>query len=202
MLASAELPRGEARRAAERSAPSQVCPLDPHPPPQIGKLTRRSRSSDEPNCSRPCRNPGSRPCISGSFSAPLTRTPMRRTMPGCCAPAASGQAAAPPSAPAIDRFDPRPNGIQSRRSRPRHSRFLSSLGEIHVGAPLVSVRRSGAGGTLSAAFSAAARAPPTGHAAALPSSSAMNSRRPIIRSPRRRGRAASAAFPGRTSWRS
>src|SRR5262245_43321893 len=37
----------------------------------------------------------------------------------------------------------------------------------------------------------------TAHATAPPPSSVMNSRRTIIRSPRRRGRAASAGFPGR-----
>src|SRR5262249_25826786 len=42
----------------------------------------------------------------------------------------------------------------------------------------------------------------TGHIAAAPPISVMNSRRPIIRSPRRRGRATWAAPSGRAPWRS
>src|SRR5262245_28890344 len=38
-------------------------------------------------------------------------------------------------APAVDRFDSRPNGIRSLRSRPRHSRSLSVLGEMRAEGP-------------------------------------------------------------------
>jgi hypothetical protein len=53
-------------------------------------------------------------------------------------------------------------------------------------------------------YKAASRPPraASGHAAAVPPMSAMNSRRLIIRSPRRRGRAALAALRGRASVRS
>ena len=40
-----------------------------------------------------------------------------------------------PPAPAADQFDSRPSGIRSRRSRPRHSRFLSGPGEMRADAP-------------------------------------------------------------------
>ena len=79
--------------------------------------------------------PATRPRLTGSpatlntigivavaaFAAIAAGMRSRRSPRPACAPA-------PPPSPAVDRIDPRPNGIRSRRFVLRRSRFRSSLG--------------------------------------------------------------------------
>src|SRR5262245_35245246 len=55
------------------------------------------RPSVHPSSCKPCLNAASRRCHSGSFSASPCNIPMRRIRSPCCARAASGHVAAPPS---------------------------------------------------------------------------------------------------------
>ena len=96
-----------------------------------------------------------------------------------------------PPAPAADRFDSRPSGIRSPRSRPRHSRFPSGPGEMRADGPRIASGDVASRNPITGIAGCCARAA-SGHAAAAPPSSVMNSRR-FIRSPRRRARAAPAA---------
>jgi ubiquinone/menaquinone biosynthesis C-methylase UbiE len=77
------------------------------------------------------------------------------------------------------------SGIRSRRSRPRHSRSPSGLGEMRADDPRSCQTRWGGETPITGIADCCARAA-SGHAAAPPSSM-MNSRRLIIRSPRRLG---------------
>jgi hypothetical protein len=92
--------------------------------------------------------------------------------------------------PAIDRIDPQPSEFRSSCSGPRHSRLRSALcgmlkRKMRFPQPIQP------GGTQSQATGVAAPAPPAATPAAQPSP-AMNSRRLIRRSPRRRAQAPSA----------
>ena len=82
---------------------------------------RTLRLSDHPSLSSPCRNAANRALICGSSSARFDSTPMRRTRSICCARAATGHAAALPSAPRNSRrFMPAPDsGNLSYRVKPR-----------------------------------------------------------------------------------
>src|SRR5262245_12958919 len=55
------------------------------------------RPSIQPSCCSPCRKAVLRSCVSGSSAAWFISTPMRRIRSPCCARAANGHAAAPPS---------------------------------------------------------------------------------------------------------
>ena len=88
-------------------------------------------------------------------------------------------------------IDSRPSGIRSPRSRPRHSRSPSGPGEMRADGPRTPSGDVASRNPITGIAGCCARAA-SGHAAAAPPSSVMNSRR-FIRSPRRRGRAASAA---------
>ena len=96
----------------------------------------------------------------------------------------------------------RPAVFDRERSGPRRSRVRCSPARNAVD----SARMTGSSATqaprnpITGIAGCCARAA-SGHAAAAPPSSVMNSRR-FIRSPRRRGRAASAARRGRAPWRS
>jgi len=80
-------------------------------------------------------------------------------------------------APAADRTVPRPSGIRSPDSRPRHNRPLSGLGERPAGAP--SARQAIGRWPITGIAGCCARAA-NGHAAAAPPSAASNSRRPMV----------------------
>src|SRR5262249_2639399 len=58
---------------------------------------RTLRPMVQPNSCIPCRNAPIRVGVSGSSAAKVISTPMRRIRSGCCARAASGHVAAPPS---------------------------------------------------------------------------------------------------------
>ena len=114
-------------------------------------------------------------------------------------PRPDGEPGRPP-APAAGHIGPRPSGIRSPRSGPRHNpisfrpwRNPRRDSAMPSGDWLLRNPITGIAGCCARAAS--------GHAAAAPPSSVMNSRR-FIRSPRRRGRAATAARRGRAPWRS
>ena len=93
-----------------------------------------------------------------------------------------------------------PGGSRQARCVLQHSQFHSDPGErrrprAHIPKPTRHWRNP-----ITGIADCCARAA-SGHATAPPPSSDMNSRR-VIRSPRRRGRAASAALRGRAPWRS
>ena len=103
-----------------------------------------------------------------------------------------------PPAPADDRAGSRPNGIRSLRSRLRHSRSLRPC-EMRRSGPSGSSGRSGSARRSRRIRSACCARAASGHAAAAPPSSVMNSRRCsgrdvrfIARPPHRTVR---AAFP-------
>ena len=95
---------------------------------------------------------------------------------------------------------PQPSDIRSPRSGPRRSRFLQALTERRGRSRTDSSSDRPLKNPITGIAGCCARAA-SGQAAAAPPSSVMNSRR-FIRSPRRRGRAASAARRGRALWRS
>src|SRR5262249_59361675 len=66
------------------------------PAPQRASI-RRFVPTVHPNCCRPCANAMRRACPSESSAVKGSSTPTRRMRSGCCARAASGNAAAPPS---------------------------------------------------------------------------------------------------------
>ena len=103
-----------------------------------------------------------------------------------------------PPAPAVDRIGPRPSGIRSLRSGPRHSQLLSGPGGMRAQRGAYRSASALLRNPITGIAGCCARAA-SGHAAAAPPSSVMNSRR-FIRSPRRRGRAASAERQGRAPW--
>ena len=81
-----------------------------------------------------------------------------------------------PPAPAADRFDSRPSGIRSPRSRPRHSRCPSGPGEMRADGPRSRQAMWLSRNPITGIAGCCARAA-SGHAAAAPPSSVMNSRR-------------------------
>ena len=94
-----------------------------------------------------------------------------------------------PPAPAVDRFGPPPSDIRSPRSGHRRSRPRSALGRKAVRWPrVIWAEAARLRNPITGSAGCCARAA-SGQAAAAPPNSAMNSRR-LIRSPRRRGRAA------------
>src|SRR5262245_16550635 len=89
-----------ARRTSGRSASNSAAylrALSALPAPQRKSIVTL-RPTVQPNCCRLCKKTALRAWACGSSASRFTSTPMRRTPPGCCARAASGQvAAAPPS---------------------------------------------------------------------------------------------------------
>ncbi len=143
------------------------------------------RPSIQPSFSSPSRNAAMRACPTGSSAASGMSTPMRLTLSGRCARPASGHAAALPS-----------SVMNSRRltQSPRWSAvgWAKSIAVLYP-------RGHGAHTILPTRMERTAPLP-TLHAAAPPSS--MMSSRRFTRSPRRRGRAESAAYRCRAPWQS
>ena len=84
--------------------------------------------------------------------------------------------------------DPRPSDIRSRRSGPRYNPISFRPWRNAPTWRLGTGRGRGAEGTRPLASPSASRAPPSGHAAAAPPSSVMNSRRLMGSLPQARGR--------------
>ena len=159
----------------QESCPGDVAarPVEAGDQPGLDRDRRRSRRRSESSRSRPWPRV---PRESGSRTA--------RPLAGRTRSAASaGSRSYRPSSP---------SDIRSRRSGPRQNRFRSGpagIGsrELRIDVGWTQLLRNPITGIAGCCARAA-----SGHAAAAPPSSVMNSRR-FIRSPRRRGRAASAA---------
>jgi hypothetical protein len=92
-----ELPWARMRSGASATNSAAYLRMRPASPEPQRYSIRTLRPSVQPNSCSPCRNVPTRAIDSGSSAAVLMNTPMRRMRSACCARAASGHAAAPPS---------------------------------------------------------------------------------------------------------